>query len=791
MRQRHYLYVYPFVVLLPVLLLLYLGSAEAVVYAAGPGQQQASFSVSRHILSFTGVEGGSAPRVQWFEVTNTGSGPINWSVSVDGDAAWLDVVPTSGLDDGIVRVGVDTTGLISGTFTETLTVSAQETTAVELIRVTLMVASEVTSLYAEDFDTYASGADPVDWFDMGAHDSLEEDLFKVFDLDGGRVLGTVSILGNIHSHYVGAGSEGFSSYEYTGRMRMASSGAGMGVTFLSQVPERDAYYRLLRYGSGSFHLSPHGTVISGGTTDTGVVPALDKWYLFRVWVEDVGARTEIRAKVWGEGDPEPSEWQVDCYDANSTRLMAGTVGVWSGESGGTYWDDLEVNPLPPGPDESPPFAHGHDPGLGAANVAPSSDVVVHGADSGEGIDVWYGSHQVFGELGNPQRWVNILGNVSDPDEVISLTYSLNSGPELPLSIGPDTRRLTAEGDFNVEISRTALISGLNPVVITATDSFNNQTVETVTVEYVEDHVWPETYSIDWSTVTAIPDVAQIVDGLWTLEADSIHPEVMGYDRLVAIGDMDASWDDYEVIVPITIHEVDPAGYFYPSGGPGVGILMRWDGHYDWLGWQPTIGWYPIGALGWYRWRKDTLGDRLMMIGGNYGNLLTEDTSGRKLAYSVPYLFKMRVETISGQGDYGLKVWEEGQPEPSAWDLTVQGVSGPQYGSFLLLAHHVDASFGDVVVIPGPFDQDGYILTVTTIGDGEVAVEPDPPYTYGQVVTLTATADLGWTFTGWDGDLSGDNNPEELAMHGHKAVTATFTQDEIQIFLPLITVQGSP
>jgi hypothetical protein len=283
-----------------------------------------------------------------------------------------------------------------------------------------------------------------------------------------------------------------------------------------------------------------------------------------------------------------------------------------------------------------------------------------------------------------------------------------------------------------------------------------------------------------------------VDGLWTWEGDSIRPVVMGYDRLVAIGDMDASWDDYEVIVPITIHAIDLAGYSPTSGSPGVGILMRWDGHYDWGGWQPTIGWYPMGALGWYRWRKDTLGDRLMMIVGEDGRPPTEDTSGRKLSYHVSYLFKMRVETISGQGDYGLKVWEEGQPEPSAWDLTAQGeLSDPQYGSLLLVAHHVDASFGDVVVIPGPFDPDGYILTVTTIGDGTVAAEPDPPYTYGQVVTLTATADPGWTFIGWDGDLSGDNNPEELAMHGHKAITATFTQDELQIFLPLITVRGSP
>jgi len=62
------------------------------------------------------------------------------------------------------------------------------------------------------------------------------------------------------------------------------------------------------------------------------------------------------------------------------------------------------------------------------------------------INIWYGSHQVFGHIGIPQQWINILGNVSDPDGVDSLTYSLNGGPELPLSMGPDTRRLESEGE---------------------------------------------------------------------------------------------------------------------------------------------------------------------------------------------------------------------------------------------------------------------------------------------------------------------------------------------------------
>jgi len=531
---------------------------------------------------------------------------------------------------------------------------------------------------------------------------------------------------------------------------------------------------------------------------------------------------------------------VDCSDASATRLAAGRVGVWSYTSGSKYWDDLVVNPLPPEADGAPPFAHGHDPALGAANVAPSSDIVVHVADSSTGvysatlamtvggvpvtptitgslldytltydppmdfeegdvvtvtvdacdlagpanctdievysfavravpvIDVWYGSHQVFGHIGIPQQWVNVLGNVWDSDDMDSLTYSLNGGPELPLSMGPDTRRLASEGDFNVDIAYADLDPGLNQVVITATDLFDNTAVETVTVEYVSGNVWPEPYFIDWSSVITIPSVAQVVDGLWTKEADSIRPVVLAYDRLVAIGDM--TWDDYEVTVPVTIHEVDmdtgPA-----SGGPGLGILMRWTGHTDSPvpGWQPKSGWNPFGAIGLWRWSSPASATLQFFQTGVSEDFLP--------ALEVRYIFKMRVESVPGQGGlYSLKVWEDdGQPEPSAWNLIHQADSSNlAYGSFMLLAHHVDASFGDVTVTPSH----EYTLTVNEVGGGSVDKDPDQTtYHYGDVVTMTATANLGSSFIGWDGDLLGSDNPETLTIDGHKLVTATFTQDK--------------
>ena len=72
----------------------------------------------------------------------------------------------------------------------------------------------------------------------------------------------------------------------------------------------------------------------------------------------------------------------------------------------------------------------------------------------------------------------------------------------------------------------------------------------------------------------------------------------------------------------------------------------------------------------------------------------------------------------------------------------------------------------------------YILTVNTVGNGSVTKNPDQTgYHYGDVVTLTATADEGWTFDEWSGAATGSTSSVTVTMDGNKSVTATFTQDE--------------
>ena len=85
----------------------------------------------------------------------------------------------------------------------------------------------------------------------------------------------------------------------------------------------------------------------------------------------------------------------------------------------------------------------------------------------------------------------------------------------------------------------------------------------------------------------------------------------------------------------------------------------------------------------------------------------------------------------------------------------------------------------LVLMPGgcPAPTTTANLDLTTSGQGSVAMDPDGGvYDPGATVTLTAAAEAGWTFSHWDGDLTGNVNPAAITMDVDKQVTAVFTQN---------------
>jgi hypothetical protein len=99
-------------------------------------------------------------------------------------------------------------------------------------------------------------------------------------------------------------------------------------------------------------------------------------------------------------------------------------------------------------------------------------------------------------------------------------------------------------------------------------------------------------------------------------------------------------------------------------------------------------------------------------------------------------------------------------------------------------HLSETKLGNEKIPPQPIDHttiDGTVhvqstsLTVYTVGSGAVTLNNSGPYHYGDVVQLTAVANIYWSFSYWSGDLTGSANPVALTVTGNMVVTATFVQ----------------
>ncbi|MBN2448298.1 MAG: hypothetical protein JXO22_16345 [Phycisphaerae bacterium] len=137
--------------------------------------------------------------------------------------------------------------------------------------------------------------------------------------------------------------------------------------------------------------------------------------------------------------------------------------------------------------------------------------------------------------------------------------------------------------------------------------------------------------------------------------------------------------------------------------------------------------------------------------------------------------------VSGQGDVLLDPTGGTYPPYSTVDLTADPADGwyfiewqgdltgyESYESLLMDSNKtVTAIFSQT---PPPT----YTLTVDIVGQGSVTVDPpDGPYRDDVTVELAADADPYWFFDHWEGDLTGDTNPEYVPMIADKHVTAVF------------------
>ncbi|MEW5956352.1 MAG: PKD domain-containing protein [Chloroflexota bacterium] len=318
------------------------------------------------------VSSGVVPLTVTFTDTSTGQiGEREWNF---GDGSSLSTTGTT----------VEHTYTTAGTFTAVLTVSNPGGAGVASGAIT--VSPQSSAYLAEDFEGYDLGADPSYWLDQSLNTGDRDD-FEVMLLDDNRVYGTHYEGSSVYSTYAVPGWASWQNYEYRGRLRLTDVANGeVGATFYSQYPAYDAKrYELNSWEEmgNNFGLRAYGTGLTG-QVDTGVPAQPDTWYRFRVQVVSHTGRTTLRAKVWIDGESEPTNWQALAEDTGANRLTAGAAGIRSWGNGSKYADELLVTPLELQADFSTPLDYGLAPFSPTFTATPLGQVLTYTWDFGDG-----------------------------------------------------------------------------------------------------------------------------------------------------------------------------------------------------------------------------------------------------------------------------------------------------------------------------------------------------------------------------------------------------------------------
>ncbi len=116
-------------------------------------------------------------------------------------------------------------------------------------------------------------------------------------------------------------------------------------------------------------------------------------------------------------------------------------------------------------------------------------------------------------------------------------------------------------------------------------------------------------------------------------------------------------------------------------------------------------------------------------------------------------------------------YETGDPGRAHSDDTWSGGMPDPFGSSTQ-SSYIYSIYADYT----PSSPPQYTVNVNTVGNGSVVLNPSGgTYDAGTVVTLTATADSGWQFDNWSGDLSGSTNPETITVNSNMTITANFSE----------------
>lgn len=129
------------------------------------------------------------------------------------------------------------------------------------------------------------------------------------------------------------------------------------------------------------------------------------------------------------------------------------------------------------------------------------------------IELWNVRDEVPTYVG-AQRIVNILGRLSNVDDVEYLSYSLNDGPRVPVFFASrawSANRLAHLGDFNIDTVERGQLKAENRLTPTIQQKDGREIVRTVCFPVDTSQLGTDNFRLDLNRVNYAQQVGQLVN----------------------------------------------------------------------------------------------------------------------------------------------------------------------------------------------------------------------------------------------------------------------------------------
>ena len=184
---------------------------------------------------------------------------------------------------------------------------------------------------------------------------------------------------------------------------------------------------------------------------------------------------------------------------------------------------------------------------------------------------------------------------------------------------------------------------------------------------------------------------------------------------------------------------------------------------------PAIGWYIAGWTGTADDNSTASSNSLTMPASSHA---------ASVNYAI-YTFTLQYAagpggTLTGDTTQVVNYGASGMPVTATADT---GYHFVQWSDGSTANPRTDTNVTANIEVTATFTQEEYTLDVIVDPEAGGAVDVDPQqdtYHYGDVVTLTASAETGWLFAGWSDDL-GTGVEITVTITGDTVITATFSE----------------